>query len=349
MAVASESSGLQLSLLDSAPASSSGGFGVNTASAFPSQDNTKSKSTDGPTAVTRHETYYIQSGDIVFQVEDTLFRVHRYFFERESGLFRDMLSLPTPSEANSSTDADKEKSALRQLEGTTDNNPINLPQVTSDDFTSFLWVFYNPTHYQYQAPIQTWVSILRLAHRWDFPSICALAFQELESAPPTMRLNLGDKYDAPTDWRMHAMMELVFRRKALTASEGEELGPSLVVRIAEMRENTRGGKDSLHERRLDYFYDHRNSYSPRRSRTPSPQPVAFEPLPHTVPPPVIIQPPIIIPPPPMAPPDLAPVPVYDPPPSTASSLDSENNGGTIKWHSRAKAMFRRLSRISFFT
>lgn len=105
-------------------------------------------------ALERHEEYYIPSGDVVFlvsklicspvcivgvpirlmtlQVENILFRIHRYFLLRDSPVFRDMLSLPAPLD-----------SGLEQ-EGTSDQHPILLPQVTSEDFAHFLWVFYNP-------------------------------------------------------------------------------------------------------------------------------------------------------------------------------------------------------------
>ena len=105
--------------------------------------------------VLQHERYYIPSGDVIFlvrlhlstpfdkllysfrttrrsllQVENHLFRVHRYFFERESALFRDMLALPAPSDT--------------EREGMSDENPIHLPQVECEEFSRFLWVFYNP-------------------------------------------------------------------------------------------------------------------------------------------------------------------------------------------------------------
>lgn len=97
----------------------------------------------------RHEKYYIPSGDVVFlvsrallhvyaftqtssQVEDIIFRVHRYFFLRDSPVFRDMFSLPTPPEPGTN------------VEGASDENPISLPQVTSKEFAHFLWLFYKP-------------------------------------------------------------------------------------------------------------------------------------------------------------------------------------------------------------
>lgn len=65
------------------------------------------------------------------QVEDVLFRVHRYFFGRDSSYFR--LKLPQPSSPGDSS-----------LKGSSDNNPLVLDDVLKVDFERFLWVFYNP-------------------------------------------------------------------------------------------------------------------------------------------------------------------------------------------------------------
>jgi hypothetical protein len=62
-------------------------------------------------------------------VENDLFRVHRYFFIRESVVFRDMFSLPTGSETFT--------------EGQSDDRPIVLQDVKSADFEGLVWMFYN--------------------------------------------------------------------------------------------------------------------------------------------------------------------------------------------------------------
>ena len=63
------------------------------------------------------------------QVERDLFRVHRYFFVRESVVFRDMLSIPSGSET--------------ATEGLSDDKPILLQDVRSIDFEHMMWMFYN--------------------------------------------------------------------------------------------------------------------------------------------------------------------------------------------------------------
>ena len=65
------------------------------------------------------------------QVENTLFRVHRYFFARDSAWFRDKLPYPLPPGETT--------------KGSSDNLPLVLEGITKTEFERFLWVFYNPS------------------------------------------------------------------------------------------------------------------------------------------------------------------------------------------------------------
>lgn len=64
------------------------------------------------------------------QVENYMFRVHRYFFERESAFFREKLAIPA--------------AAGQSVRGSSDSNPFSLEDIQAVDFSRFLWVFYNP-------------------------------------------------------------------------------------------------------------------------------------------------------------------------------------------------------------
>jgi hypothetical protein len=95
-----------------------------------------------------HGEYYITGADLIVrvrgfpieimllsksenrQVQDTLFRIHRYFFLRESAHFRSKLPhAPSPGDSH---------------KGSSDNNPLVLDDALKVDFERFLWVFYNP-------------------------------------------------------------------------------------------------------------------------------------------------------------------------------------------------------------
>lgn len=58
------------------------------------------------------------------------FRVHKYFFDRESVYFRRKLGVPA--------------SPGKEASGTSDSTAIILENVSVDHFATFLWVFYNP-------------------------------------------------------------------------------------------------------------------------------------------------------------------------------------------------------------
>ncbi|KAG8829519.1 hypothetical protein FRC17_006470 [Serendipita sp. 399] len=45
---------------------------------------------------TPHGRFYLETGDIVFQVQKTVFKVHRHFMAKISSAIQDMLDLPQP-------------------------------------------------------------------------------------------------------------------------------------------------------------------------------------------------------------------------------------------------------------
>lgn len=55
--------------------------------------------------------------------------MHQYFLVRESAEFRDMLSVPSTRGT--------------ELMGTSDASAIPLPDVSKEEFESFIWLFYN--------------------------------------------------------------------------------------------------------------------------------------------------------------------------------------------------------------
>jgi len=65
-------------------------------------------------------------------VDGTLFRVHKYYFTRESQIFADMFSLPVGGAGGSSG----------TTEGKSDSSPIEIPEVTKQEMESFLGFVY---------------------------------------------------------------------------------------------------------------------------------------------------------------------------------------------------------------
>ncbi|KAF7428824.1 hypothetical protein PC9H_008056 [Pleurotus ostreatus] len=175
----------------------------------------------------RHEEYYIQGGDLHFMVEHVQFRVHRYFFDRESLYFRNKLATPaSPGAARS---------------GTSDSTAIVLEDVRSIDFARFLWVFYNPKYSLYKTDVDSWTSILDLAFRWQFPEVRKLCVRELErlEMSDVERIHVYQKYEVDRNLLISRYAALCEREEPLSVAEGMRLGMETALTIARAREIAR--------------------------------------------------------------------------------------------------------------
>jgi hypothetical protein len=109
--------------------------------------------------VTHHPKYFMVGGDLhilvrsdalhitlpslplnlyePIQIDDVMFKVHSYFFRRESRNFFDGAEPPSsPSPEPGSPEIDDRC--------TSESRAIRIPDVTVEEFERFLWVFYNP-------------------------------------------------------------------------------------------------------------------------------------------------------------------------------------------------------------
>ncbi|OBZ69485.1 hypothetical protein A0H81_10107 [Grifola frondosa] len=176
----------------------------------------------------RHSQYYLAGGDIYFLVENFVFRVHKYFFERESGWFREKFSLPaSPGQAP---------------RGSSEANPFPLDDLAADDFARFLWVFYNPMYSIYDAKVEDWEVILKLAYDWRFPEVKRLASRQLEKLeiPPVEKIALYQTYELDKKLLIPSFAALCSRTEPLTFAEGTHLGLETALLIARAREWVRG-------------------------------------------------------------------------------------------------------------
>jgi hypothetical protein len=188
----------------------------------------------------RHNQYYITGADLIVLVEDTLFRIHRYFLTRDSAHFRNELpSPPSPGDLS---------------KGSSDNNPLVLNDVLKVDFERLLWVFYNPKYSLYDAGIEEWISVLKLAHKWDFIEAKALAIREIEniSVPPLRKVVLYQTYEIDRNLLKPALTALTIRDEPLEIEEGREIGLETAMGVAKAREIARtpvfSGKKSVNPR-----------------------------------------------------------------------------------------------------
>ncbi|KAG2068148.1 hypothetical protein BDR04DRAFT_1103817 [Suillus decipiens] len=174
---------------------------------------------NGISPVHHHSEYYLKDGNITFLVEDTLFRVHRHFFECESQFF-------------------VKEFAKAPLEGTSDSSAFRLDKVTTADFAKFLWIWYSPSYRRESKPKDYWLVILDLSTTWQFPEMKKLAVDQLQSLDmePVEKITTYDKYQIDKSLLLPAYKLLCKRAGRMSVEEGEQLKLHTVLGIQEARE-----------------------------------------------------------------------------------------------------------------
>ncbi|KAJ8077414.1 hypothetical protein PM082_001844 [Marasmius tenuissimus] len=176
---------------------------------------------------TRHPRFFFPDGNVVFLVEDVFYKVHRYFFQRDSSIFDAMFSLPLPKE--------------KRPEGEDESNPIVLEGIVAQDFDRLLVLLYPYDFVDCELQtIDEWISILRLSTHWDFSSLRELSISRISQVldDPSDLIVLGNQYDV-TDWLVSAYTELCIRKEPLTLEEGRKVGVDIAVTIAQVRHKIR--------------------------------------------------------------------------------------------------------------
>ncbi|KAK7036475.1 hypothetical protein VNI00_011672 [Paramarasmius palmivorus] len=172
----------------------------------------------------RMDDYFIPGGDCHFVVGEYYYRVHSYFFTRESTKFQHALA-----------------QCYEGGRGSTVTSAIKLNTCTPDEFNNFLWVFYNPIYGIFKAPVSKWSDILKLAHIWEFPEVKALAVRELQQLPmhPVDRISLYEKYGVEQSLLLPFYSELCARDFPLNHEESMKLGFRTTFVIFRAREALR--------------------------------------------------------------------------------------------------------------
>ncbi|KAG9312168.1 hypothetical protein JVU11DRAFT_7459 [Chiua virens] len=192
---------------------------------MPSSDRSSSQthnvpSTHGVSKMQRHEDFYLRDGNICFMVENTVFRLHRYFFERESKYFQQLLN-PTGAGEDGSPDS-----------------PYTIRDVTSDEFAQLVWVWYNPGYSFSRKGKEHWLTVLRLATKWEFPEIRNLAIRQLErlDIEPVEKVFIYKCYDVSSELLLPSYVSLCRRKSLPSPEEGRILTMETILRLASARE-----------------------------------------------------------------------------------------------------------------
>ncbi|KIM85851.1 hypothetical protein PILCRDRAFT_5473 [Piloderma croceum F 1598] len=171
----------------------------------------------------RHPEFFFADDNVIFQVENTRYKMHRYFFQRDSEIFASIFALPTgPGQ------------------GSSEYNPIRLVGVKIHDFDLFLSMLYPHQIGVYSATtVDEWTAILNLAAKWKFESIKDLAIRQLALiGSPIDKIVLGQRHGV-TDWLLDSYRAICERSDALTLDEANRLGMENVVKISSLRQDIR--------------------------------------------------------------------------------------------------------------
>ncbi|KAN0130695.1 hypothetical protein V8E53_011370 [Lactarius tabidus] len=180
-------------------------------------------------AAIRHPLYFFPDGDTTIKVEDSVFRIHRYFLIRESKYFRSTLVTTIP---------------CKDPPGSSETNPFVLKDATSEAFADLLWVFYNPEYSVYSATLERWKRILTLAQLWGFFQVQRLCVRELEKmtmplVDPVEKVQVYQEFNIDENLLHGAYVALTIRPEPLDMEEGSRLGLSTSLKIARARELAR--------------------------------------------------------------------------------------------------------------
>ncbi|KAI8988996.1 hypothetical protein BD414DRAFT_485623 [Trametes punicea] len=182
-----------------------------------------SKQAEEPPAV-RHSQFYMEDEMIIIRVENCLFRVHRYFLERDSSFFKDFfqrtLVAGTPI-------------------GKTDDTALKLQDVSRREFECLLHFLYHGSSNPLNDSILNLVLLLSTSTALAFPAARMHAISALDQASPPLdpveRVFLAEKYDIPS-WLRPAYVALCARAHPLEDAEAEVLGLQTTARLARARE-----------------------------------------------------------------------------------------------------------------
>ncbi|KAJ7655705.1 hypothetical protein DFH06DRAFT_482415 [Mycena polygramma] len=172
----------------------------------------------------RDSSYYLET--VVFKVENTLFKVPRFQFERHSGVFADTFSLPQPAEG---------------AEGSDDKVPFKLDGIKRADFEALLKVIYPMTAVPKTPDLKEdeWISVLTLSTQWDFIEVRDLAILRLtvyaQNLGPAERIMLARKFDV-SSWLRSGYTDLARRKMAITSEEAAKIGWEETLQICQLRE-----------------------------------------------------------------------------------------------------------------
>ncbi|KAJ3849332.1 hypothetical protein EV368DRAFT_47507 [Lentinula lateritia] len=185
----------------------------------------------------RDKTFY--SDFKIFKVEHVLFKVPTDALTAESEVFRDLLKLP-PVPSNT--------------EGLSDENPIHLEGVLSNDFRQLLRILCpRLVHQNCFLSFTQWTSVLKLADQYMMDSVRSQAIfimDQQSDFDPIDKIVVARRYSI-NSWLTPTYNKILQRPQSFTQHDLERLGADTVLKLVALRdrlqpmENSRFGSLGL--------------------------------------------------------------------------------------------------------
>ncbi|KAG8822466.1 hypothetical protein FRC17_009563 [Serendipita sp. 399] len=168
---------------------------------------------DAMAIVAPHGRFYFETGDIVFQVQATVFKVHRHFMAKISSAFQDMLDLPQP----------RKETLDASGPSTPDTEHSETPHFVLGDESATGWehilsIFYRDTE---------WADILPIAHKYLMSSIEQKGIQflkETKEGLDSVELLILAKEIQSTELYERAFREIVAKPMIIKGEDARRIG-----------------------------------------------------------------------------------------------------------------------------
>ncbi|KAL1746934.1 hypothetical protein HDZ31DRAFT_33020 [Schizophyllum fasciatum] len=179
--------------------------------------------------LSRSQEYYMESGDLVVQAGETIYRLHSFHLRRATSFFDDFFA---------STVWDTQSQV-----GASDGSPLIIEDVRSNDFDGLMWFFYKSL-YGWSSLIDAshvplWESILFCAEKLQMHQVCKVASHALNRAnalDDIRKISLCSKHRLGNPWAFEAISRVISRLDALSEGDIQTLGVDVAVAINTARE-----------------------------------------------------------------------------------------------------------------
>ncbi|PPQ85829.1 hypothetical protein CVT25_003460 [Psilocybe cyanescens] len=178
--------------------------------------------------IVRDEDFYLQHS--IFLVENRLFKLPAVHLIEASDVFHAMFQLPQGPDLDTSID------------GMTDEKPIVLEGVKSEDFKQLLRVIYSRKQLEYDAlTLEQWGSVLELSSKWDMQAIRKTTIRNMTPMLDNNAHKLivwGTRFGLTT-WLSEGITALVNGLDPMTEADVAKIGLTMTMKISAIREGSK--------------------------------------------------------------------------------------------------------------